>query len=145
MISNFLIFQLSNEYRYQYNFWYWWDFSDICKGNGMDLFENIGIGIGICIGINLRLGIGIWYGYLYDFGVSYRYGFRVSVSVSVSVSVWIFIRVSVSASVSGCWRYCHTRSYFWISAVLEIMQSSKLDHKVAWLCNRNHQPTQPLE
>ena len=64
MISNYLIIQLSNEYRYWYNFWYRWDFSDIGIGIGMDLFENIGIGI------NPRLGMGIWYRYRYDFWVS---------------------------------------------------------------------------
>ena len=43
MISDYQIIQLSNEYRYQYNFWYQWDFSDI--GIGVDFLENIGIGI----------------------------------------------------------------------------------------------------
>ena len=62
MTSNYLIIQLSNEYRY--SFWYLWDFSDI--GIGMDIFENIGIGMGI----NLRLGISIWYWYRYYFLVS---------------------------------------------------------------------------
>ena len=37
--------------------------------------------------------------------------------------------------------FCHTRSNLGISALLEILQSCKLDHKVAWLCNRNHPRT----
>ena len=38
---------------------------------------------------------------------------------------------------------CHSRSNLEILALLEILQSCKFDHEVAWLCNRNHPPTHP--
>ena len=39
--------------------------------------------------------------------------------------------------------YCHTRSNLGISALLEILQSCKLDHEVAWFCNGDQPPTHP--
>ena len=83
MIYNYLIIQLSNEYRYCYNFWYQLDFSDI----GLYLFENIGIGINLRLGTRYRSdfwvsvsGISMDLGYRYESSSGYRYqGIRVSV------------------------------------------------------------------
>ena len=76
MIYNYLIIQLSNEYRYRYNFWYQWDFSDI----SLYLFENIGIGINLRLGTRYRSdfwvsvsGISMDLGYRYESSSGYRY------------------------------------------------------------------------
>ena len=37
-------------------------------------------------------------------------------------------------------RFCHTRSNLGISALLEILQSCKLDHKLAWFCTGDQPP-----
>ena len=39
--------------------------------------------------------------------------------------------------------YCHTRSNLGISALLEILQSCKLDHEVAWFCTGDRPATHP--